>query len=182
MTEIWLPVMGYGDAYSVSNLGRVMRTARRRPWREAPAHRPSRAVPFEPSECRSYITRSGYPQVRIGPAGAQKTVSVHRLVAAAFVPNPRGVRCVNHIDGDKTNNRPENLEWVTHRENTVHAVKAGLCVVPKGEAHANSKLSEADVRAIRADGRVARIVAADYGVDLSLIYLVRHRKIWKHVA
>jgi hypothetical protein len=182
MLENWRPVMGYGDAYSVSDLGRVMRTAPRKVWQRPSAARGSRAKPFEPSECRSYLNRSGYPQVRIGPSGAQRTVSVHRLVALAFVPNPRGVRCVNHIDGDKTNNRPANLEWVTHSENITHALRTGLCVTPKGEAHGNAKLSEADVRAIRSDTRVARVVAIEYGVDLSLIYMVRHRQIWKHVA
>ncbi len=51
---------------------------------------------------------------------------VHRLVAAAFIPNPQNKRCVNHKDGNKLNNHASNLEWVTHSENMVHAVNNGL--------------------------------------------------------
>ena len=51
---------------------------------------------------------------------------VHRLVASAFIPNPRNLPEVNHIDGNKKNNSFENLEWVTHADNVLHARKTGL--------------------------------------------------------
>ena len=65
-------------------------------------------------EVKPGLNGCGYPQVGIGTC---KTVSVHRLVAEAFLPNPLGLRDVDHIDGNKTNNRVENLRWVTHKEN-----------------------------------------------------------------
>ena len=62
----------------------------------------------------------GYKTVLIRDNGTERTVFVHRLVAMAYVPNPHNKPQVNHIDGDKTNNRPENLEWVTLEENMRH--------------------------------------------------------------
>lgn len=60
--------------------------------------------------------------------GERKYYSIHRLVALTFLKNPRGnKKYVNHIDGDKTNNYVGNLEWVTARENALHAIEHGLC-------------------------------------------------------
>lgn len=69
---------------------------------------------------------SGYPMVVLcGPYGT-RTRKVHRLVAEAFIPNPYNKREVNHIDGNKRNNKVTNLEWVTHQENIQHAFRTGL--------------------------------------------------------
>lgn len=72
----------------------------------------------------------GYKRVLIRDNGRMRTVFVHRLVALAFVPNPDNKPQVNHKDGNKTNNRPENLEWVTLAENMGHRSKV-LKTYPK---------------------------------------------------
>lgn len=120
-------------------------------------------------------------QVRIGPAGAQKTVSVHKLVAVTFIQNPNGFMEINHIDGNKENNRVDNLEWTTRSKNLKHAVSMGLLSIARGEEHANAKLDNAAVLKIRNSGIPAKELAASLGVSLSLIYLVKQRKIWRHL-
>lgn len=60
--------------------------------------------------------------------GREKTVKVHRLLAICFIPNPENKPCVNHKDGDRSNNNLSNLEWVTYSENTQHAWDTGLAV------------------------------------------------------
>lgn len=71
-------------------------------------------------ELTPYRTRCGYLTVGLWSltAGKSRNYRVHRLVAEAFIPNPSNLPEVNHIDGDKANNRVENLEWVTTRGNS----------------------------------------------------------------
>ena len=86
-----------------------------------------------------------------------KSRYIHRLVAKEFVPNPENKNTVNHIDGDKTNNSCENLEWLTHHENLLHASEIGLTSI--GNKHwrkkTNSKLEEDEIKMMIAE-RVAK--------------------------
>ena len=68
----------------------------------------------------------GYKNVNLLNNEGKKTFRVHRLVAQAFIPNPQNKETVNHIDGDKTNNKVDNLEWSTRKEQMIHAYKLGL--------------------------------------------------------
>jgi hypothetical protein len=70
--------------------------------------------------------RKGYLAVDLYDNGERKTKRVHRLVAEAFVPNPHGKPEINHIDGNRHNNKVSNLEWVTKKENCRHAWDNGL--------------------------------------------------------
>lgn len=69
----------------------------------------------------------GYYIVTLVHEGRRRNCFIHRLLATHFIPNPENKPQVNHIDGNKQNNSLTNLEWVTARENAVHAVKYGLC-------------------------------------------------------
>ena len=82
-----------------------------------------------------------------------KSQYIHRLVAKEFVPNPENKNTVNHIDGDKINNSYENLEWLTHHENLLHASEVGLTSI--GNKHwrkkTNSQLEEDEIKMIIAE-------------------------------
>jgi len=105
-----------------------------------------------------------------------KSRCVHLLVAGAFLgPKPEGME-VNHLDGNKRNNRPENLEYTSRSGNMKHAVAAGLLVPKRGEAHHNCKLPAETLAAIASDycrmavrGRLplgaAKQLARQYGVS-----------------
>ena len=105
MTEQWKSVEGYEDLYEVSNLGRIRSLPQKGKGRR------NKVIIRRPS------IRSGYQVMCLSKNGKQKTHSVHRLVAAAFVNNPYGYSEINHKDEDKTNNIASNLEWCDRKYN-----------------------------------------------------------------
>jgi DNA-binding transcriptional regulator YiaG len=116
----------------------------------------------------------GYLRVHI----AGKMHFVHRLVAEKYVPNPNNYPQVNHKDGDKTNNKADNLEWVTNLQNRKHAVKTGLQV--HGERCPWAKLSLKDVEFIREHTELtATYLANKFGVDRATISAVKNYKSWR---
>lgn len=124
--------------------------------------------------------RSGYLYVGVMVDGVRKKHLVHRLVARAFVPGFQEGLTVNHINGVKTDNRPENLEWVTLAENSRLEWETGL-VDLRGDKHPGRKLSSQRVRAIRSllsSGIAANKLAVVAGVSASTIYLIRDGKRW----
>ena len=106
--EIWKPVPEFENYYSVSSLGRLMRTGKERGTWQGKILKPS------PN------SRKGYMQTVL-KSDVRKTVKVHRLVAAAFLPNPDNLPQVNHKNGITSDNRVENLEWCDQSYNIRHA-------------------------------------------------------------
>jgi hypothetical protein len=105
--EIWKPIKGYEKKYSISNFGRIRNK------------RTSRIT-------EGRIGNHGYKRVSFRKEGEIKEYLIHRLVAETFIENKQRKRTVNHIDGNKTNNNIENLEWATDKEQQAHAIKNGL--------------------------------------------------------
>ena len=120
MQEVWQPVKGYEDLYAVSDRGRVKRIAKRT-WN------PGRGGYWW--TCRERILKQrvngDYLKVWLCQDGKQKLKKIHRLVAEAFVPGDHSLT-VNHIDGDRLNNTPSNLEWISHSDNVRHQHANGL--------------------------------------------------------
>ena len=130
--EEWRDVEGYGGKYQVSNLARVRSLYK------------GKTKLIKPD-----IIHTGYLRVTLYKDGKTKNHYVHVLVAKAFIPNPEGKRQVNHINGDKADNRVENLEWLTPSENIHHAFETGLS--KRGCEHGRAKFTAEQVREIRRD-------------------------------
>ena len=114
--EEWRDVPETDGVYQVSNLGRA-RTKDRLINAARGLKRMCRGKILKP-----YHLNSGYMQLNI----QGKHRYVHRLVAEAFIDNPDGLPCVNHINGNKSDNRVENLEWCTQQQNIQHEINTGL--------------------------------------------------------
>jgi len=114
--EEWKDVEGYENQYQVSNLGRVKSIER------YVRHNYGGKKKVYEKILKPALASGSYPSVSIGG----KTTPIHRIMMVAFVPNKENKREVNHIDGCKTNNNLDNLEWVTTSENRLHAFRLGL--------------------------------------------------------
>ena len=101
--EIWEDIADYEGLYQVSSLGRVKSLGN---------YKSSKEKILKP-----FSNKDGYLNVKLCKEGKRKQYLVHRLVAKAFIPNPENKLEVNHKDEDKTNNKVENLEWMTCKEN-----------------------------------------------------------------
>lgn len=107
--EIFKDIKGYEGLYQVSNLGRVRSLAKKAGFH----NRKDKII-------KNHITRYGYNLNHLCKNGIVYYISTHRLVAEAFIPNPENKPQINHIDGNRTNNSVDNLEWVTCSENIRH--------------------------------------------------------------
>lgn len=117
MREIWKKIKEYPN-YEISNYGRV------------------RSLKYYSNVHKKYYdrvlilkektNRYGYKMITLSNENGRKCFTIHRLVAKAFIDNKSNYNEVNHIDGNKSNNKFNNLEWCTRRDNILHAYKLGL--------------------------------------------------------
>jgi len=123
---------------------------------------------------------NGYYQIDLWNNGKAKTVSIHRLLAMTYLPDFRENLQVNHIDGNTTNNRLDNLEMVTASQNIVHALKLGLRYTHKGESVSNSKLTKIQVDEIRENKNklTQRKLASAFKVSYQQISRIINNQQW----
>lgn len=168
MEEIWKDIEKYEGKYKVSSYGNVKNV------------RNNKILKFNKSPF--------YYQVALSVDGARKCIKIHRLVASAFIKNEHNKPEVNHIDGNRYNNRVENLEWVTAKENSIHSYVNGLGKKPPtkyGEDCKSSKLKINQVKEIRnkyANGNYSFVqLAKEYNVSDTNITAIIKRKIWAQI-
>lgn len=167
MKEIWKPIKDYEGLYEVSNLGRVT------------------SLHHGNLKLLTLNLNNGYFRCGLSKEGVQTLYQIHRLVAETFISNELNKPQVNHKDGNKQNNRVDNLEWVTQLENMQHAWSNGLIQGNAGENNSRSKLSEIDVCFIRSNhiprskvyGTIA--LAKHFGVHRDTIGRIINGKYWR---
>lgn len=182
--EIWKPadwLDGYKGVLEVSDHGRVRRTSytyktNGRWGTTHTTHKPDKVLSL-------YIEKHGYHEVAVQISGRRKKFKVHHLVARTYVNGYARGLVVNHINGKKLDNRPDNLEWVTPSQNMKHAWSTGL-VDLRGENAPRHVLSSGQVRIIRkllAIGANANMIADLVGVSNRIIYEIASGKRWSNV-
>jgi len=165
--EIWKPLSINPERYSVSNLGNFVGNLSR--WGERDKPRP----------LKPRLSGGGYLYVAIfnGSSKSRRDFAVHRILATEFIPNPRGLKYVNHIDGNPLNNSLDNLEWVEFTENIRHALVNGL---------KKTNLSQNQVFAIRELLKLKTIsqprIAAIFGVHPTTICQINTGTIYHWVG
>lgn len=159
MEELWMAINGFDGLYEVSSLGRIKSLRRNK---------------ITPQQKQN----GGYLLVHLHNKGYRKACTVHRLVAMAFIPNPNNKGQVNHIDGNKQNNKVANLQWVTGKENMRHAFNNGM--MDKAIALSTERMKEVGVAfklensdRLRRLNKLARIPVAQIDKDGNIL------KIWE---
>lgn len=174
--EQWRDIPGYETIYQVSNHARIKRLAGSEKCNR------DRLI-------KSYLATNGYYFVRLCVKSVKSNRSLHSLVALAFLEKPSDKNEINHKDGDKSNNHPDNLEYMTRSENNTHAYRVlGRAPVrsggARGEANHTAKLTSIQVIEIRkryAEGEKNGVLASEFKVSPSRITRIVQRKQWKHL-
>lgn len=162
----WKPVKGYEGIYEVSSDGQVRRVA----------------YLLKPSN-----NFYGYPQLTLTKNGKSNNKPLHRIVAETFHNNPENKLTVNHKDGNKQNSHKDNLEWATHSENSLHAVRTGLRPAnwQDGEKNPKAKLKKYQVLDIREKCETMSVfkVHKEFYPNLSYntIYAIKTKRLWKNL-
>jgi RNA-binding protein YhbY len=126
MEEIWKDILGYEGLYQVSNLGKVKSLPKKWIGANGSVNGHNGMI------LSTTLSDKGYVKVKLSKDGKRRHTTMHILVAKTFISNIENKPQVNHINGIKTDNRVENLEWATALENVQHSFETGLNIAKKG--------------------------------------------------
>lgn len=159
--EIFKPLDNIDSKYYITSLGRVFSSHNK-------------------IFLKQRIHWKGYLYISLGTRKNRKSYRVHRLVAEYFLQNPENKPQVNHINSNKSDNRVENLEWSTAKENMQHSYKNNRNKI-EGEGHHLAKLKEDDVIFIRKSNLKKSVLAKMFNITRSTLGSVVNGKTWKHL-
>lgn len=170
--ETWKAVIGYEGLYEVSDLGRVKSLS----FRNRMATKKRELI------LSLAVNSRGYPRVTLGNKGIKRGHFVHHLVLMAFSGKcPKGMEAA-HENGKRLDNRSDNLSWKTHTDNQADQRRHGTAAI--GEAHGSSRLTEDNIRGIRAQmamGVEQKQIAKSYGVTPTTICDIINGRTWTHL-
>lgn len=177
--EIYKSIPNYEGFYEISNFQNVKSLSR------VITRKNGQKVRLKEKILKPAIGGRGYLSVVLCNDERQRSECIHMLMAKTFIPNPENKKEINHINAITTDNRIENLEWVTHKENMIHAKKLGLIEYKKGQDHYSSKLVDSDVIKIKkmlsekiySYSQIAKV----FNVDKSQISRINSGKTWSHI-
>ena len=164
MKEIWKNIDGFEGKYLVSNLGRIKSIKR--------------------NLIKIQKITWAYKSINLWKDAKCTCFRVHRLIAIAFIPNPKNKPQVNHKDGDKLNNNSKNLEWMTSSENTKHSFDNNLQQKGNGELNSMSKITESEVLQIRKlynEGQKLVPISKQFDISFQAISKIVNKQRWKHI-
>lgn len=173
--EEWRNVVGFEGLYQVSNFGRVRSVTTKETQNTFILSRSKKVNKIKKQTFDKVFNR---PYLGLWKNNKQKICKPHTLVMEAFVGlRPKGMECC-HNDGNPQNNHLSNLRWDTPKNNQADRVKHGT--TNRGEQCGKAKLTLEQIRVIRQDNRLQRIIAAEYGVMQNTISRIKSGKRWTH--
>lgn len=168
--ENWKEVPGCEGLYEVSDHGRLRRLTRREGYMTEMLDIPEIITPKKTGR---------YLAATLCRDGWKKRFYLHHLVLLAFIGDRPAKETGSHLDGDGTNNQLSNLRWESHSANCRRKSAHGTMV--RGEEHGQAKLTETQVRAIRASSLSHTALAKRLGVSRGLVSQVKRGEVWQHV-
>lgn len=179
LTEEWKPIVGWERQYEVSTYGRVRSIDR------IIIRKGGTRMFFKGKLLLSAVDNSGQIMVKLSYAGFNKSIKVSRLVAITFILNPDNKRDVHHKDRNKTNNRVDNLEWLTREEHYKKDKLMGKWDSIRGTNSVTNRFSENDIKTIRdlySSGQHTQTdIAKQYDCFPAVISNIVNYKSWKHI-
>jgi len=180
MKEIWKDIEGLEGYYQISNLARLKSLARKVFYKNVCYIKKEKIL-------KCPIDHYGYGHFGFSKHGERIEKRRARLLAQAFIPNPENKPYINHINAIRHDDRIENIEWCTQKENIQHAKRMGLLRPKRGEENGRSKLNEKQVRVIKwlkiinpklSNKKISQI----FGMKEGAICSIYSRTNWKHVT
>lgn len=175
--EIWKDILNYEGYYQVSNLGRIKSLKRyvKKRW--------DTLILIDEKILKPILRKDGYYRIKLCKNGNYDHPLVHQVVLKTFVKNLENKPQINHINGDKSNNKLNNLEWTTISENIQHSYNNNLHKKLRGVKNGASKLTETDILEIRKIGKLRKVkdTAFKYNITTHTVWCILNNKSWTHI-